>query len=43
MLCGSFLRDLAGAIKESHGSPAKSRGIIVDVGHWPGAASLDEK
>ena len=43
MLCGSFLRDLASAIKESHGSPAKSEGIIVDVGHWPGAASLDEK
>ena len=44
MLYGSFLRELAGAIKESHGSPAKSRvRLIVDVGRWPGAASLDEK
>ena len=47
MLCGSFLRDLAGAIKEStrspHAKPNGPEGIIVDVGRWPGAASLDEK
>ena len=40
--------EAAGAIKESTRSPYEEKfkgpeGIIVDVGHWPGAASLDEK
>ena len=40
--------EAAGAIKESTRSPYEEKfkgpeGIIVDVGRWPGAASLDEK
>ena len=40
--------EAAGAIKESTRSPYEEKfkgpeGIIVDVGHWPGAAPLDKK
>jgi catechol 2,3-dioxygenase-like lactoylglutathione lyase family enzyme len=39
--------EAAGAIKESTRSPYEEKfkgpeGIIVDVGHWPGAASLEK-
>jgi catechol 2,3-dioxygenase-like lactoylglutathione lyase family enzyme len=40
--------EAAGAIKESTRSPYEEKfkgpeGIIVDVGHWPGAASLEKE
>jgi catechol 2,3-dioxygenase-like lactoylglutathione lyase family enzyme len=40
--------EAAGAVRESTRSPYEEKfkgpeGIIVDVGHWPGAAPLDKK
>jgi hypothetical protein len=40
--------EAAGTVKENTRSPYEEKfkgpeGIIVDVGRWPGAASLDEK
>jgi catechol 2,3-dioxygenase-like lactoylglutathione lyase family enzyme len=40
--------EAAGAIRESTRSPYEEKfkgpeGIIVDVGHWPGAASLEKE